>query len=76
MSSAAEGQCRHGKVSAGDVVIKQTDVGAPGRSVRCVFHFRRNLCVTQFDSVFIYGLPYGPRAGPLLQPPTALSAHR
>lgn len=28
--------------------------------VQSVFHFHRNLGFTQFDSVFIYGWPYGP----------------
>lgn len=38
-----------------------------------VFHSHSNLCVTQFDSVFIYGLPYGPASVLAIHPPRSLA---
>lgn len=37
-----------------------------------VFHSRCNLCVALFDSVFIYGLPYGPVSVLAIHPPHSL----
>lgn len=51
------------------MVIRQTDVRALERTVHRTCYFDHNLCVTQFDSVFIYGLSYG-------RMPVLFSIHR